>query len=173
LFEIGPNNFDDRRSIMSNRIGGIEILAGLCLAMMVAAGCTSSRVNLVDTERVTVERMATRGHVEIGKVYVYQEEGDLVVTGRVKRKSMNLRSARGHMDVAVISPSGRVIETESVAQMPEVIGMTRRTRREGSHFEARFLLVPPEGSTVRIAFHPEKYAPGKYIDCEKNAAANI
>jgi len=157
---------------VSKKICGIELLAGLCLAMIVVSGCTSSRVNLVDTEKVTVEKMASKGHVKIWKVYVYQEEGDLVVSGRVKRKSMNLLPAKGHVDIAVISPNGQVIETESVAQTPRVIGMSRR-RRRGSSFEARLSMVPPEGSTVRITFHPEKNTPERHVDCEKNAAANI
>jgi len=59
---------------VSKKICGIELLAGLCLAMIVVSGCTSSRVNLVDTEKVTVEKMASKGHVKIWKVYVYQEE---------------------------------------------------------------------------------------------------
>ncbi|MBW2171729.1 MAG: hypothetical protein JRF69_07075 [Deltaproteobacteria bacterium] len=121
--------------MMSKKIGGIELLAGLCLAMIVVAGCTSSRVNLVRAERITVERMASKGHVKIGKVYVYQEEGGLVVSGRVKPKSVNLRPAEGHVDIAVVSPDGQVVETESVAQTPAVgssqrnISTARKTLR--------------------------------------------
>ena len=157
---------------MSKKSGGIERLAGLCLAIVAVAGCTSSRVNLVDTEGVTVERMASKGHVKIGKVYAYQEEGDLVVSGRVKPESINLRPAEGHVDIAVISQNGQVIETKSAVQTP-MIGSRRTKQNRGSYFEARFSIVPPEGSTVRIAFHPEKYAPEKHVDCEKNAAAKI
>ena len=165
-------NFNERRYMMSKKMGGIELLTGLCLAMVVVAGCTSSRVNLVDAERVTVERMASKRHVRIENVNVYQEEGDLVVSGRVKHKSINLRPAKGHIDIAMVSPNGEVIETDSVTQTPPV-GSRRTKQSRGFHFETRFSIVPPEGSTVRIAFHPEKYGPETHNDCEKNAAANI
>jgi hypothetical protein len=163
--------FNERRSVMSKKIGSIEILACLCLAMIVLAGCASSKVNLVDTERVTIERMASEGGVRIENVYVYQEGNELLVSGRVKRRGTGRVIPRGHVDIAILSPEGNVIEKASTSYVPTTI--RRKLSHRGSHFNARFSVVPPEGSTVRVSYHARGYSAARTtFDCGENSAVN-
>ena len=156
---------------MNKKIYFIEILLGLAVVLIALSGCASSRTNLVKNGMVSVERLPSKGNAHIFKVYVYQEGDELVVSGRVTRRFKYLLSSQGHVDIAILSPKGEVIGKASTSYIPRIV------RREGQHrasyFTARFSVIPPKASTVRLSYHAQRYsAAKKTFDCGDNAAVN-
>ncbi len=157
---------------MNKKIYFIEILVGLAVILIALSGCASSRTNLVKNEMVSVERLPSKGNAHIFKVYVYQEGDELVVSGRVTRRFKYLLSSQGHVDIAVLSPKGEVVGKASTSYIPRII------RREGQHrasyFTARFSVIPPKASAVRLSYHAQRYSAAKTtFDCGDNAAVNL
>lgn len=142
--------------MVNKKIYFIEILVGLAVGLIALSGCASSRTNLVKKEMISIERLPSKGNAHIFKVSVYKEGDELVVSGRVTR-SIKYRLAS--------------LGKASVSYIPRII------RREGKHsasyFIARFSVIPPKGSTVRLSYHTQRYSAAKTIfDCGDNAAVN-
>ncbi len=138
---------------MNKKAYSIIILVALAIVLIALSSCTSSRTNLVKNEMVSVELLPSKGNARIFKVYIYQEGDKLVVSGRVRRFFKNRPTSRGHVDIAVLSPKGEVIGKASTSYIPRII------RREGQHrasyFTARFSVIPPKASTVRLSYHAQ------------------
>ncbi len=144
-------------------------------AGIVLSGCSFSRMNLTDNEACTIERVNTSDRISIRSAKVYQDDGDTVVSGKVKLNKNLLQSKQGHVDIAVISPDGTVLATTSVFYNPR-----KRTRRmqlkanKGSSFTARFPGSLPQGSIIRMAPHNSIEETVTKIDkgfhCENNLA---
>ncbi len=54
------------------------------IATIVMSTCASDRVNLVKNGTVSLESVPCKG-IYIFKAYVYQDDGNLVISGKVKR----------------------------------------------------------------------------------------
>ena len=155
---------------MNKKIYSIEILVCVAVAFMALSGCTSSRINLVRNGTVSVERLRSKGNVYISGVFVYQEGDELMVSGKAKPRSRHLPTS-GHVDIAILSPKGEVIGKASTFYTPRII--RRKSARRGSRFTARFSVIPPEASRVRLAYHGQRCSAAQTtFDCGKNAAVN-
>ena len=155
---------------MNKKIYSIGILVGLAVTLMTLFGCISSRINLVRNGTVSVERLQSKGNVYLSGVLVYQEGDELVVSGKAKPRNRHLPTS-GHVDIAILSPKGEVIGKQSTSYSPRII--RRKSARRGSQFTARFSVIPPEASRVRLAYHAKKHSGGQTaFDCGKNAAVN-
>jgi hypothetical protein len=156
---------------MNKKIYFIEILVAHAFVFIALSGCASSRTNLVKKEMISIERSPSKGNVHIFRVSVDQEGDELVVSGRVTRRIKYRLPSQGHIDIAVFSPKDEVIGKASTSYIPRII------RREGQHrasyFTARFSVIPPKGSTVRLSYHTQRNSAAKTIfDCGDNAAVN-
>lgn len=139
------------------------------IALVGISGCMASRVNLTESRKVSIERVPSAG-IYFHGVYVHQEGEELVVSGEIKRRTPSVVANGGHIDIAFTTPEGKVIEKISTVYAPRVL--SKRSHR-GSHFNVRLPLVPPNGSTVRVAFHEFKSGESinaRSFDCGKNAA---
>ena len=155
---------------MNKKAHSIIILVALAIVIIALSSCTSSRTNLVKNEKVTVELLPSKGNARIFKVFIYQEGGELVVSGRVTRLFKNRPTSRGHVDIAVLSPKGELIGKTSTYYIPRIF---RRKGHRGSYFTTRFSVLPPKASTVRLSFHAQRYSVSKTIfDCGDYSALN-
>ena len=153
----------------------ITIALVVFFAGIVLSGCSFSRMNLVGNAACTIERLNTSDRISIRSAKVYQDDGDTVVSGKVKLNKNLRQSKEGHVDIAVISPDGTVFDTASVFYNPR-----KRTRRmqlkanKGSSFTARFPGSLPQGAIIRLAPHnsTEKtvYKIDKGFHCGSNMA---
>lgn len=144
-------------------------------AGIVLSGCSVSRTNLVGNGVCTIERVNTSDRISIRSAKVYQDNGDTVVSGKVKLNKNLRQSKQGHVDIAVISPDGTVLDTASAFYNPR-----KRTRRmqlkanKGSSFTAGFPGSLPQGSIIRLAPHNSIEETASKIDkgfhCENNLA---
>jgi hypothetical protein len=138
----------------------------LMLVMGVSA-CATSGSNLVKTGAVNLEIIpSTSRNIFISKANIYFDDGDTVITGRVKRKSTVYESG-GHVDIAVVGPEGKVIEHISTGYVPNII---RRKGARESHFTVRLPIDLPEKSIVRVGYHPSTRSTGLTFRCGQNIA---
>jgi len=135
-------------------------------AAALLGGCASGD-DLIAAGRVTVEPridQALRRPPE-----VFEDKGDLVITGRLERGLP--RDLRGHIDVTVVAPDGTTVYDAQVNYRAETAssGGTRAPRhgsfrrahtRYGSYgvYSVRFPGLPPEGSIVKVKHEPVPHA---------------
>ena len=136
---------------MGKRLSTITAALSLGLFVSIISGCTANRVDLVDSGFLTLEKQAA------GKVYVawsdaYDRDGGFVVTGVLRRSDHVGSPIKAHVDVTVLSPDGRVVDT---ARSGDVYVPRRITGRGQSfkRFSVPFSSKPPRGSTVRVVSH--------------------
>lgn len=127
------------------------ITTGLSVLMTVISGCAAARTDLVDTGVLTLEKQ--RG----GKVYIawssaYEQDDGLVISGVLRRHDHVGNAIKTHVDVTILSPDGRVIDT---ARSNEVYVPRRITGRGQSlkRFRVHLPNLPPRGSLVRMTSH--------------------
>ena len=108
--------------------------------------------------------------VLLSNITAKQEGDELLITGEVRRTNTAF-SGMGHVDVAVVSPSGAVINQTNIPYTPKILPKTPGARKHRpSHFEARLSCVPPKGSIIRLAYHSKPDPDDPLLDCEDNAA---
>jgi len=149
------------------KIEKTNILIKLALVVfgIVSVGCASHRVNLAENGKIIVERVPSK-NIYVSKAHVYQEENELVITGRVKRSNTSALDG-GHVDIAVVSPEGKVLDKVSTSYTPRII------RRKGSHeslFSARLTMIPPVGTTVRLVYHKLGRSINEKFNCGNNTS---
>ena len=140
---------------------GIVVLVGICLF----GGC-ASQTDLVASGRVTLEPRIDRALRSPPDVH--EDEGDLVVSGRLDRGLP--KDLGGHLDVTVVAPDGTTVydaqvnyraDTASVAGTPQPRhGSSRGARtRYGNYrvYSVRFPGLPPDGSVVRVRHDPDTH----------------
>ncbi|HOV86601.1 MAG TPA: hypothetical protein PLM79_09580 [Syntrophobacteraceae bacterium] len=151
---------------MGKRFTGSAMFVLLIVALT-AYGCATPGVNLVENRTASVEIISAGDEKAFLKeTDVYQDGTELVVTGYVKRKSRwSLpRDYDAHMDMAVFTSDGKLIDKASAGFLP-----MPRVKSLQSPFTARFQLVAPKGTTVRFAYHRFQSKPSKTFDCGQNA----
>lgn len=114
------------------------------------AGCSVGRTYLDKNGSVRVEREVPET-VRLPKLEIYEEDGQMVVYGLAGRSMAATESIVGHVDIIVTGPDAAVIYTASTKHFPRRLPMKKS--RE-SNFSVRFPSVPPQGSTVRVIYHP-------------------
>ena len=123
----------------------IMILSATAFSTM---ACSSSLVDRVQEGGIIIDTIESR-HFRISRAVVYQEGENLIVSGKVKRKTTALRGS-GHVDVVILGPDHSLLYEGSTLQVPAIV------RRKGSR-ESRFTVAIPvtvrEGSFVRIGYH--------------------
>ncbi|MBN1656697.1 MAG: hypothetical protein JXA30_23190 [Deltaproteobacteria bacterium] len=113
-------------------------------------GCATGRADLIEQGKVKLMIVPSDTHA-LEKNHLYQEDGELVVYGKVR----NIRGFcvhQGHIDLVIIDSEGRVIRK---ARIPYVDRGKRRKGWRGAHFRARFRQRLRPGSVVRLAFDDE------------------
>lgn len=134
---------------------------------IVLSGCAFNRVNLVDESEVFIEYVPSKW-IDFSRVHAVQAENEFFVSGRLKQRNISLVRA-GHVDVAIVSPEGKVLKYASAPYTPRNISRRRICRHRGSYFEVRLAIVLPKGSKVRLAHHQTMKSIGKQYDCKENA----
>lgn len=143
---------------VTSRISALSALSLLAAAALLA-GCASNH-DLIAAGRVVAEPRIDR--VLRKPPEVYEDKGDLVVSGRMERGLP--RDLGGHVDVAVVAPDGTTVydarlnyeakPTSAHEWTGPKHGVYRRVRthRYGSYgsYSVRFPGLPPDGSVVKV-----------------------
>jgi len=143
------------------------------VALFVSA-CSLNRSALLTEKRsVSIERLPStvRGQY-FHDVHAWRDGNELVVSGNVKRRYNSVSPGNGHVDVAVVTPDGKVVKYVSTAYSPKAIS---KRSHPGSHFAVSLQPAPEEGNTVRVAIHENRAsdkAADSRFDCGKNIAVS-
>ena len=129
-----------------------------------AIGC-ASRINLVNEGIYSIVTQDING-VKITTTEISVDNDKFKVAGKLKR-TYTSKSYPGHVDVAIISPDGSVLDQVSVKNKMPFIG---RSKRKNSSFRVEFSQIPPEGATIKISFHGKTSSGSEEFDCGANAA---
>jgi len=120
-------------------------------ALLFAGGCASPYV-LDSHGNFYIERIPS-SWAYLSDITVDQEGETLVIQGAVSRLN-DAFSGTGHIDVAVMTPAGHVINQASAPYEPQTLLRTPGARRHrSSRFEIHLTGIPPKGSVIRLAFH--------------------
>ncbi len=126
-------------------------ILGLVMITINFMGCAANQIDLVDTGALNLEKQR-EGKVYIAWTSVYKQDGGLVISGVLRRHDHVGNAIKTHVDVTVLSPDGRVIDT---ARSNEVY-VPRRITGRGQSFK-RFTVhlpnLPPRGSLIRMTSH--------------------
>ena len=140
---------------------------------IVGIGMMMVSVLMVGCATVDYSRAATED-VFVNNVYTYEEGDELVILGHVKRSLQNCcDSARGHVDIALLTPDGTVIDSFSTLYSPSNIP---KVRSRSSSFKVRRPYLPPDGIIIRMAYHSSlegadsAFYAGDVFKCEQNKA---
>lgn len=131
-------------------------VAALGTLLGAGPGCAGLGRDLARDGVVRLE-IAPSEKAVFSRVRVYEDDGDLVVYGKVGRQA----GVKGRVDakIRVVAhfPDGRTLERTTRAFPPHL--PIRRSRK--SNFTVRFEGQPPSGTVVRIEFPPQPYGPSK------------
>ena len=143
------------------------VLISLAAAAWVS-GCTIEGLHLVQMDDLYIEPIPS-SLVHFSNIAVKQDGKDLVISGALSRRNPSFSGA-GRVDVAVVSPAGRVIDAATAPYAPPILPKTpgARTHRS-SHFEVRLSCDPPPSSIVRIAYHAKGVSSDLMPDSENFA----
>ena len=137
--------------MMKKKVLSLVIAMVFGTLTIIISGCATDRVDLVDAGVLSLEQHTT------GKVYIAwsdaHEDGDgFIVTGVLRRRDTVGLPIKAHVDVAILSPDGTVIDesrSSDVYVPRRIIGRGQSLQR----FRVRFSNIPPPGSSVRLVSH--------------------
>lgn len=152
------------------KIKVIGVIATVAICSLMMGGCASKRVNLVDKGLISVEQVPSKKNYYISSSHVYRDANDLIVSGKVRRRFNNGLYSRGHVDIAIFSPYGEILERISAYHTPKIIKRRHRAGGRKASFKVRIPDVPPQGSVVRIAYHYSAYLGENTFGCGENTA---
>lgn len=145
------------------------LLTGFVAAAACISGCSSQGSHLVKMGDLFIETIPS-SQVYFSDIIAGREGNELVISGKVSRRNTSFSGA-GHVDVAVVSPGGLVIDAAHVPYIPKILPKTPGARKHrSSRFETRLQCVPPEWTVVRIAYHGKAISDDPILDHEDNLA---
>ena len=96
--------------------------------------CVVIMVNVVLVPGCTAGKFNHSDDVFISQAYTYEDKGELVILGKIKRGYQNCcDSARGHIDIALLTQDGTIIDSFSTLYSPSNIPKVRS--RSSSFFK--------------------------------------
>jgi len=139
--------------IRKTSIMNITVLSLLVLIALSSSSCMAAdRTDLVKTGAVTIEQYKD------AKAYIawsseYEEAGELVITGVLRRSDHVGRPIKTHVDLAIVSPDGAIVSQASSSAVSVSRRITGRGYQSFERFKIRLANVPAKGSVVKLTSH--------------------
>lgn len=111
-----------------------------------------------DTPKVYIKQLTAR---EVGN--------QVVVSGKLKKRSLTTWAPQGHVDITVYNIEGELL-TEVTTSYSSSLNIRSVQKRGGNRFSATLDIVPPPGSLIKVAFHPDEFKPRPNPGHEVNIA---
>lgn len=122
----------------------------LLILVLYLAGCSAAPAKYKfeayypDTQHVSFHFTTTR-----------EKNGITVLQGSLFHKPIRYERESGHVDIAVYNPAGELL-LQTTANYQAPINPSYAWAKTGVRFLAPLSLVPPTGSTIKMAFHVDK-----------------
>lgn len=94
-------------------------------------------------------------HVTFHFTTTHEKNGTTVLQGSLFHKPLKHIRESGHVDIAVYNPAGELI-LQTTANYQTPLNPAYAWSKTGVRFLAPLSLVPPAGSTIKMAFHVDK-----------------
>ncbi|MBW8001459.1 MAG: hypothetical protein FVQ80_05500 [Planctomycetes bacterium] len=134
---------------MNHKIRKIAVTCSLA-AIILIAGCETQTLTYENNSPVLFDRIFTQ-QAHISKASAYEMGDELIIAGKVKRNPYNCCEAtRGHVDMAILTPDGDIVESIAALYSPRNIP---KARTRSSKFSVKLPYKLPEGYTVRLTYH--------------------
>jgi hypothetical protein len=138
--------------MMSIKYSATIVILGLSMVAVVLPGCSANRVDLVDSDVLSLEQR------NMGKVYIawsgaYEQDDGFVITGVLRRRDRVGAAIRAHVDVTVLSPEGIILDEARSSDVYVARRITGRSYLSFERFKVCFPNIPSTGSTVRLVSH--------------------
>lgn len=78
----------------------------------------------------------------------------LHIGGNIRKDS--LQPTDGHIDIAIYSSSGQLLK-QATTDYVSSLNLQKLQQRGGNRFSTDIQFVPPTGSTIKIAYHENRY----------------
>lgn len=126
------------------------ILLGFIMTTL--SSCITNRVNLLKTNEIVLNEVVPP-ELKVS-TSVYNDDGNLVILGRLSRGSLDIRRIPGHVDVDIVSPT-----KEELANIKASFRSLPTWRHGPSPVAFRVELPgsPPIGSTINVIYHREQH----------------
>ena len=135
-----------------------------CLASAIAVGgCSGHRVDLVETGKVKLDVQKT-GSPHVARASIQQEGEQVFISGRVANVRSR-RAAGGHVGIQVVRSDGGTLQQLHVPF--KSIRSLRSTYYRGGGFFAKLSIDLPEGTLVRVEYHP-----GRASGCQRSGTSS-
>ena len=143
--------------IRKQSIINIAVVSLLIVVVGISSSCSAAnRTNLVKSGVVNIEKERT------GKAYIawssaYEENGELVIIGSLRRSDRVGSSIKTHVDVEIVSANGTVqskARSSAIAVSKRIKG---RSYQGFERFEIRMAGVPAKGSVIRLVSHSGRH----------------
>lgn len=144
------------------------MLAGFA-GFMLFTGCAPASINLIKQSGIAIEKK-NGDRYGFSRVNVERKGEHLVVAGLIRVQGLYLR---GHVDLAIVDPNGKVLFSGSVSpnRSSRLHGRAVNMETYSFRYELSFAKVnPPEKSVVRLSVHDEKIEANPVYDCGRNSA---
>ena len=128
------------------------IVATMVILAVLSSSAMAGKVDLEKCGAVTIENLKC-SKVYIASSHAYEENGQLVITGVLRRSDRVGAPIKAHVDVEVVGADGKVIEqcqSKGVYVSKRIMG---RGYRSYERFTIRMPKVPANGSVIRLASH--------------------
>ena len=125
----------------------------------VLGGCKTNPItdsDMVADKSLTVAAQDNK-QVALSTPTVIRHGNTVTVSGIVSRKTADNSEITGHIDVMIVDRNG-----ETIVILPAVLNPHKipTTGKRQSKYEVKLGVVPPEGSSVSVAFNDEKQPTG-------------
>lgn len=135
---------------MSNRnIYTLRTLLIVAVMTIFASGCSTIGHNLTQEKGVKVRILDASNSIYVSSVNVREKNNKVVISGFIKKTSPSSGKIRGHVDINVIDPDGKIIVEKTALPHPRNPHSNVKTSR----FTAYLDMTPPPGSVVLMAAH--------------------
>ncbi len=130
----------------------IAVLALVLLVVFSSSCIAANRTDLVKNGTVTIAQQRT-GKAYIASSSAYEENGELVITGVLRRRDRVGGPIKTHVDVEIVSAGGAVtgkVRSSDVKVSRRIMG---RGYKSFERFTIRIANVPAKGSVIRLVSH--------------------
>lgn len=130
----------------------IAVLTLVLLAIFSSGCIASDRIDLVKNGTVTIAQQRT-GKAYIASSSAYEKNGELVITGVLRRCDHLGGPIKTHVDVAIVSAAGTVTGEFSSSDVKVSRRIVGRGYQSFERFTIRIADVPAKGSVIRLVSH--------------------
>ena len=131
------------------------VLTSLLISLSLLSGCATDRISLGDEGLVSIEKQG-RKEVAILWTDVYEDNGDTVVSGVLRRRSHTGYPIIAHVDVTLFDPDGTILRE---GRTPDLY-VARHIHGKGMNwtpFRVRLPGMPAAGVKVNMVVHSEEH----------------